>query len=112
MNSCIFCQIVQKNIPATIIYEDDVVLAFPDINPLAKTHIIVIPKECCLFFHDIPDSTIISLSHAIKTIVKDLGLDQTGYRLVNNNGAHGAQSVPHAHIHIIGGEQLGHRLQG
>ncbi|MGL4561275.1 MAG: HIT domain-containing protein [Brevinema sp.] len=110
--SCLFCQIVQQNIPANKVYEDDFVFAFYDINPVAKIHIIVIPKKCCLFFHDISDNTLIHLSHAIKKIVTDLGLIENGYRLINNNGVHGGQTVPHAHIHIIGGEHLGQNLAG
>lgn len=112
MSQCIFCNIIQNKIPADKVYEDDFVVAFKDINPAAKIHIIVIPKICCLFFHEIPDNTILHLANAVKIIVKQLKLEENGYRLINNNGSHGGQTVSHAHIHILGGEPLGHNLAG
>ncbi len=109
---CIFCAIVNNQIPADKVYEDENVLAFKDINPLAKVHIVVIPKQCRLHFHNIEDDILVQLMGAIKKIVKEQNLEKDGYRLVNNNGSHGGQTVNHAHFHILGGEELGVNLSG
>ncbi|MGL5955727.1 MAG: HIT domain-containing protein [Brevinema sp.] len=110
--SCIFCSIVKGQIPADKVYENNDVLAFRDIIPLAKIHIIVIPKECRLYFHNIEDGILMHLMSAVKNIIKEQGLEDLGYRLVNNNGDHGGQTVNHAHIHILAGEPLGSNLTG
>ncbi|MGL4367718.1 MAG: HIT domain-containing protein [Brevinemataceae bacterium] len=112
MGNCIFCRIADRSLPADIVYENDFILAFHDINPLAKIHIVVIPKECRIFFHETSDGTLLKLLSAIKVIVKQQGLEENGYRLINNNGTNGGQSVPHIHFHILSGEQLGHNLSG
>ena len=107
----IFDKIVRKEIPATIIYEDDKCLAFRDIAPCAKVHFLVIPKDrdglsgLC----KAEDRHAALLGHlmvaAAKTAEQE-GMGQTGYRLVINDGKHGCQSVYHIHIHVIGGQQL------
>ncbi|MGL4677321.1 MAG: histidine triad nucleotide-binding protein [Brevinema sp.] len=109
---CIFCSIVKGQVPADKVYENDYVLAFRDINPIAKIHIIVIPKECRRHFHDIEDGILAHLMGAVKHIVKEQGLEDFGYRLVNNNGIHGGQTVDHVHVHILAGEPLGTNLTG
>lgn len=106
--SCIFCRIVKGEIPAEKIFENEKILAFKDINPMAKTHIIVIPKECHSNFHDIQDDLLTQIFEAIRIIIKEQGLIQEGYRLVNNTGKYAGQSIFHTHIHILGGEQLTH----
>ncbi len=110
--SCIFCSIVDNIIPADRVYEDEYVLAFKDMNPVALFHIIIIPKQCCQHFHNIEDNTLAHLLRAIKIIIQDNNFDNQGYRIVNNNGQHGGQTVNHVHFHIIAGEQLGHNLAG
>lgn len=107
---CIFCNIVQGKIPAEKVYEDEHTIAFNDINPLAKVHIIVIPKKCRLHFHNTEDDIHVHLMDAIKKIIKQQNLDLEGYRLVNNNGTHGGQTVNHVHFHILGGEPLNHNF--
>lgn len=108
--SCIFCAIVNNDIPADKVYQDEYVVAFRDINPLATIHIVVVPKQCCLHFHNIKDDIFIHLMSAIKKIIKQENLETLGYRLVNNNGTHGGQTVNHVHFHLLGGNPLSHNL--
>jgi histidine triad (HIT) family protein len=107
----IFDKIVAKEIPANIIYEDDICMAFRDVAPLAKAHFLVIPKDrkglsqLC----NADDSHAAMLGHLMVTVAKvakQEGLDQSGYRVVINDGKDGCQSVYHLHIHVIGGQQL------
>jgi len=106
MKNCIFCSIINKEIPVDTVYEDNSILAFRDINPQAKIHIIIIPKTCRLYFHETEDDILIRLFQAIKIIVSEQELDCDGYRIVNNNGMNGGQTVSHIHLHILGGELL------
>ncbi len=110
--SCIFCSIINNQIPADKVYEDENVLAFRDINPLAKVHIVVVPKDCRLHFHNLEDGKMAELMKAIKKITAEQNLQKDGYRLVSNNGLNGGQSVNHVHFHILAGEPLGHNLAG
>lgn len=107
---CIFCAIIAKKIPADMVYEDQYIFAFKDINPQAKVHIVVVPKKCRLHFHNIEDDILTHLMGAIKKIVIQENLLEEGYRLVNNNGQNGGQTVNHVHFHILGGEPLSHNL--
>ena len=106
----IFAKILSKEIPCEVVYEDDHVLFFHDINPQAKVHILGIPKKNVVDFRDFilrsDQSTIKYFFTKITDVIKDLGLDQTGYRLVTNNGRDANQEVPHFHIHILAGENL------
>ena len=106
----IFAKILRKEIPCEIVYEDDQVLFFNDINPQAKIHILGIPKKNVVDFGDFilqsNQQTIQYFFAKILDIIKDLKLDQTGYRLVTNNGRDANQEVPHFHIHILAGENL------
>ena len=106
----IFAKILRKEIPCEVVYEDDHVLFFHDISPQAKVHILRIPKNNVVDFTDfvlsLDQSTIQYFFTKIIDVVKDLGLDQTGYRLVTNNGKDANQEVPHFHVHILAGENL------
>ncbi|SHG90958.1 histidine triad nucleotide-binding protein [Tepidibacter thalassicus] len=109
MENCIFCKIVNGEIPSTKIYEDDKVLAFKDINPIAPIHILVIPKKHYESIIHIPDNEmdIISDIHkVINKIAKDMNFEQSGFRIVNNCGKDAGQEVKHIHYHIIGGKTL------
>lgn len=109
MSDCIFCKIVNNEIPATIIYEDDKVVAFNDIDPQSPIHIIVIPKEHIPSMNDIDEtnSDILSYIHlVIKNIAKEKGLAEKGYRIVNNCGEQGGQTVDHLHFHLLGGRNM------
>lgn len=109
MQDCLFCKIVSGQIASDKVYEDDVLYAFRDINPQAPTHILIIPKqhmanvlECAAR----DDDLLGKLFAAAARIAAQQGLDKDGFRLVTNCGEHGAQSVPHFHIHLLGGRQL------
>lgn len=106
--NCLFCKIVEGTIPSKKVYEDDKILCFHDINPQAKVHALVIPKEHISSVNGVTaeNSSIVSyIFENIPKIAATLGLEN-GYRVVTNVGEHGCQSVPHLHFHIIGGEKL------
>ena len=109
METTIFDRILANEIPANIVYEDDIVLAFRDINPKAPIHVLVIPKRKIARFADLQteDANFVGqYIHRISKVATALGLDQPGYRIVFNNGAHGGQEVEYIHAHILGGRQL------
>lgn len=110
---CIFCKIVAREIPSDVIHEDKVVTAFRDINPVAPTHILIVPKK------HIPDNNAFTnedepIAGHMFTIVRDLarqeGIAETGYRLIMNTGEHGHQEVMHMHLHLIGGKSMQHPM--
>ena len=108
MADCIFCKIAAGEIPSTKVYEDDLCLAFRDLNPQAPTHILVIPKDHIASVDEINESNEAVVGHifsVIAKVAKDEGLDQ-GYRVVSNIGDQGQQTVPHLHFHIIGGRDM------
>lgn len=105
---CLFCKIIKGEIPSTKVYEDDKVLAFRDINPMAPTHILVIPKEHIGGVDELTEENSAVVSHifaVIAQIAKQEGLTN-GYRVVSNVGEDGGQTVRHLHFHILGGEKL------
>jgi histidine triad (HIT) family protein len=107
----IFARILRGEIPTTKVYEDEHVLAINDINPQAPTHVLVLPKGKYVSFDDFSakasDAEITALVKATGKIARDLGVADTGYRLLLNHGPHSHQDVPHLHIHILGGRPLG-----
>lgn len=107
--SCIFCKIINGEIPSSKVYEDEKILAFNDINPVAPYHILVIPKKHYDSVIDIPneDIEIISDIHkAINKIAKEKGFAETGFRIINNCGTDGGQEVKHVHYHVLAGKKL------
>jgi diadenosine tetraphosphate (Ap4A) HIT family hydrolase len=110
----IFARILRDEIPSNRVYEDEHVLAFDDINPLAPTHILVIPKGAYVSWDDFSerasDAEIAGLTRAIGRIARDAGLVEPGYRLLANVGPNSGQEVPHLHVHIFGGRPLGPML--
>ena len=107
--STIFTKIINKEIPANIVYEDDDFLAFNDISPQAPVHILIIPKKEIKTVNDISSSDAIILGKLFlitKKIAKQMSIDKDGYRLVMNCNEHGGQSVYHIHLHLIGGRKL------
>ncbi len=112
----IFAKIIRGEIPANKVYEDANILAFHDISKAAPVHVLVIPKKEYINFADFtsnaPDMEIVDFFKKIREIAEMLGLKETGYRLINNNGSNASQSVPHFHIHIIGGRKLGGLIPG
>lgn len=114
MQDCIFCKIARGEIPSDKVYEDETVLAFHDITPQAKRHVLVIPKEHFANFDEaergMDDGTFAHLFRVAARVARELGLHQSGYRLASNCGAHACQTVPHLHLHILGGDQLNGRM--
>jgi histidine triad (HIT) family protein len=105
----IFSKIINKEIPADIVYEDDRCLAFKDISPQAPTHILIIPKKAIerVALAQTEDEGL--LGHLLLTaaqIAKKAGISETGFRLVINNGKNGGEAVPHLHVHLLGGRAL------
>jgi len=107
----IFARILRGEIPCKKIYEDAHVLAFHDINPQAPTHVLVIPKGAYVSFDDFsanaPDAEIAAFVRAAGQIARDLGVAESGYRILANHGVDAHQEVPHFHVHIFGGRKLG-----
>ncbi|AHJ26886.1 histidine triad nucleotide-binding protein [Nodularia spumigena CS-584] len=104
----IFGKIIRREIPANIVYEDDLALAFTDVNPQAPVHILVIPKKPIVKLADAESQDQALLGHLLLTaqrVAAEAGLNN-GYRVVINNGADGGQSVYHLHLHILGGRQM------
>ena len=113
-DSNIFARILRGEIPSTKVYEDEEVLAFNDINPLAPTHILVIPKGAYVSWDDFSeqasDEEIAGLVRAVGKIARNAGLVERGYRVLANVGMNSGQEVPHLHLHIFGGRPLGPML--
>jgi len=109
MAFCIFCKIAAKEIPADIVYEDDEIIAFNDLNPQAPTHILVIPKNHIESVDHAEGNDKLLLGKLLMsaaTIAKSVGLSEKGYRVVTNVGDDGGQSVNHLHLHVLGGRHL------
>ena len=110
MNDCIFCKIANKEIPSEIVYEDDLVIAFKDLSPTAPHHILVIPKQHISSANDLTEDNAEVVSHIFLTVAKlakEFGFAQNGYRVVNNCGKDGGQTVQHLHFHLLGGREFG-----
>ena len=109
---CLFCKIIAGDIPSTKVYEDEWVYAFRDINPMAPVHVLVVPKNhvCCADKIDASNSGCVAkIFEAIPKIAAAEGLTN-GYRIINNCGEDGCQSVKHLHFHILGGRKLPDQL--
>jgi histidine triad (HIT) family protein len=109
MPKTLFEKIIAREIPAAIVYEDDLVLAIRDINPQAPTHILIFPKKVILRISEAKMEDEKLLSHLLlkaAEVADKLGLKTGGYRLVVNNGADGGETVPHLHCHILGGRHM------
>lgn len=106
---CIFCKIAKGEIESDLVYEDDRIIAFRDLNPQAPSHILFIPREHIESANDINEGNaqlIGDIFKAISQVARQEGLDQAGYRIVNNCGQHGGQTVNHIHFHLLAGRQL------
>ena len=115
MEDCIFCKIINGDIPSNKIYEDDKVYAFNDINPEAPVHFLVIPKEHIESANALNENNSDVVAHIFKVINKlvvELGIAEKGYRIVNNCGEDGGQEVMHLHYHLLAGRKLGTKIVG
>lgn len=110
MSDCLFCRIIKGEIPSAKVYEDDKVYAFNDIDPQAPVHFLIVPKEhiesaLCLTEHNASVA-----GHAFmvaSALAREMGFDEKGFRIVNNCGEHGGQTVGHIHFHVLAGRNIG-----
>ena len=109
MSNCLFCKIIRKEIPAKVLYEDELALAFEDINPKAPTHVLVIPKKHLESLESADWEDRLCLGHLVM-VARDLarrwGHQRSGYRTVINTGPDAGQSVFHVHLHLLGGRKM------
>ena len=109
MDECIFCKIANKEIPAKVVYEDDRILAFDDINPQAPVHVLLIPKEHYTSLNDIPEEKKDLLGHLLlnaRQVAQEKGVKESGYRIVLNTARDSGQDVFHIHFHVLGGRRM------
>ncbi len=108
---CLFCEIINGNIPSNKVYEDEMIYAFKDINPVAPVHVLVVPKVHIDSVNELTPETSKYVAHIFKKIpeiAKSQGIDS--YRIINNCGKDAGQSVMHLHFHLIGGVELGEKI--
>ncbi len=109
MSDCLFCKIISGEIPSSKVYEDEYVYAFNDISPEAPVHVLIVPKEHIESANDIDENNadiVAKIFLAAKKIAKEKGIAEGGYRIVNNCGDNGGQTVKHLHFHLLGGRAL------
>jgi histidine triad (HIT) family protein len=108
---CLFCKIINQELPADVVFEDDEMLAFNDINPQAPTHMLIIPKKHYATVNELTEAEIDlpgKLVLRAKTLASEKGIAESGYRLILNCNQQGGQTVYHIHMHLLGGRQLTH----
>ncbi|AFQ45828.1 histidine triad nucleotide-binding protein [Desulfosporosinus meridiei] len=109
MSDCIFCQIALGKIPSEIAYEDDQIIAFKDIQPLAPVHLVIIPKIHLRSLNDVTSDNKGLIGHLfsiIRRLAEEFGVAESGYRVVTNTGTDGGQVIGHLHFHLLGGKAL------
>ena len=109
MSDCLFCRIVKREIPASIVYEDDHVLAFNDINPQAATHVLIVPKRHIASLNDLQpgdDQIVGEIVRRAAAIAKERGIAERGFRTVFNTNREAGQTVFHIHLHLLGGRSM------
>jgi histidine triad (HIT) family protein len=111
VDSCVFCKIARGEIPAEKVYEDDTVLAFNDVSPQAPVHVLLIPKAHYVHLgDDVPAETLSKLFGAVPEVARRAGVGGSGYRVIVNSGADANQTVPHLHVHVMGGREMSHGM--
>ena len=113
MSDCLFCRIIRREIPATIVHEDDQILAFKDIFPQAPVHLLIVPKRHCDGLNDLDDEVLAVVPRILQVAAKlatDQGVSESGWRVLANCGEHAGQTVFHLHFHLLGGKVLGGKL--
>lgn len=110
---CVFCRIIAGEIPGDFVYRDDEIAAFRDVNPVAPTHILLVPVRHMESLEELQPEDVGLIGRMVlraKALAEQEGVAESGYRLVVNNGPDGGQVVPHVHLHLVGGRHLGQRL--
>ena len=110
MSDCIFCKIINKEIPSKIVFENDKVIAFYDISPQAPVHVIIVPKQHIASHNDLNEENVDVMKDihlAANIIAKQEGIAESGYRIINNCGQDAGQTVLHMHYHLVGGKPMG-----
>lgn len=113
MDNCLFCKIIQGEVPSQKVYEDEDTYAFDDINPQAKVHVLVVSKKHTpdVAHHgELSDKQLAACLRTCAKVAKQLGIEESGYRVVSNCGPDACQSVGHMHYHVLGGERLSERM--
>jgi len=113
MGDCIFCKIIRKEIPSSVVYEDDRVVAFNDIQPVAPVHVLIVPRQHIESVRELTGENagcLIDIHMAANKVAEKLGVKDRGFRLINNCGPDAGQTVPHLHYHLIGGLKLGAKI--
>ena len=107
MAGCIFCMIANGEIPSKIVYENDLVVAFDDLHPQAPVHTLVVPKAHYQDIADgVPAQTMAAIFAAACEVARIKGIDESGFRIISNKGADAGQTVPHFHVHVLGGRKM------
>lgn len=111
MSDCLFCRIAAGEIPAQVVYENDVVIAFDDISPQAPVHTLIIPRSHFANIGDgVDGETMSALFCAVPVVAEIKGVTESGYRVIVNCGRDANQSVDHLHVHVLGGAEMSHRM--
>lgn len=110
MSDCLFCKIIAGEIPGNVVYENDKVYAFRDINPQAPVHVLIVPKKHMANILECDADTAAALTDAVRVIAAQEGVSESGFRIISNCGHDGAQSVNHLHVHLLGGRALPERM--
>ncbi len=113
MNDCIFCKIINKEIPSTIVYENDYVIAFDDLHPVAPVHTLIVPKKHITNIMELEENDakcVFEIHKAIQEVAKIKGVEESGFRIITNYGEDGGQTILHLHYHLIGGKHLGPKI--
>ena len=108
MSDCIFCKIANKEINSNLVYEDETVAAFRDLNPQAPQHILIVPKKHVANITELDDKDLAAhiFTEVVPKIAAKVGIDKSGFRLVINTGEEGGQTVNHLHVHLLGGRSM------
>lgn len=110
MDNCLFCKIIQGEIDTKLLFDDDISVAFADINPQAPTHVLVVPKKHIPMLNDSSKEDTELLGHllqVVRIIAAEQKIEESGYRVIINNGRNAGQEVDHLHVHLLGGKPLG-----
>jgi len=113
LDNCLFCGIADKKVAANVVYEDELVLAFHDIHPVAPVHVLIIPKKHLSSLNEAQANDKELLGHILLTagkLAKELKISEDGFRLINNCGKNGGQVIYHVHFHLLGGKNLGSKI--